>query len=296
MCRSKKSSKYFNLLWGCAHATALAALTLVLTTPFASAGPVRPAEIPLAAYLGPTVSMRATIGGVEGTFMFDTGAGVSSVTPAFAAKIGCAPWGRIAMFKMTGERVTMARCDLVRVRVDGRASVRPTVGVFDLMALLPKEALVVDGLLGLDIFDGQAITLDQQRRVIVVETPASLSRRAAQGRELPIRLVRDAQGLALTVDAAVTTPKGTAWMELDTGNFGGFIIGEHMAPLFGLDPKSRTAQHVTLTIAGVAAHGDADVKDLIMDGNIGQRFLRLWLVTLDLKNARVWLAPTKATP
>jgi hypothetical protein len=195
------------------------------------------------------------------------------------------------MFKMTGERVTMTRCDNIRVRAGGGAAVRPTVGVFDLMALLPKEAPVVDGLLGLDIFDGQAITLDQRRKAILVETPASLARRAAAGRALPIRLVRDAQGLALTVDAAVATPKGNAWMELDTGNFGGFIIGEHMAPLFALDPKSRATQQVTLTIAGVAAQGDAEVKDLIMDGNIGQRFLRQWLVTLDLKNTRAWIAP-----
>jgi hypothetical protein len=192
---------------------------------------------------------------------------------------------------MTGERVTMTRCDGVRVEAGERASVRPTMGVFDLMALLPKEAPVVDGLLGLDIFDGQAITLDQNRKVIVIETPASLARRAAAGRPLPIRVVRDAQGFALTVDAGVMTANGLAWMELDTGNFGGFIIGEHIAPLFGLDPKSRATQQATLTIAGIAAQGDADVRDLIMDGNIGQRFLRHWLVTLDLRHSRAWIAP-----
>jgi hypothetical protein len=32
---------------------------------------------------------------------------------------------------------------------------------------------------------------------------------------------------------------------------------------------------------------------LIMDGNIGTRFLINWDLTLDLKNGRAWLAPAR---
>lgn len=290
MCSSQKKFHGIKVLvWRC---RCVGWLTLGFSLAMASASPaVATTEIRLSAYLGPTVSLRATVNGTDGTFMFDTGGGVSSVTPAFAAKIGCSPWDRIAMFKMTGEQVNMPRCDNVRIGIGGHDTRRAVVGVFDLVALLPKEAPAIDGLFGLDVFDGQAITLDQQRGVIVIETKASLTKRMTAGRALPIRLVRDAQGLALTVDAGVQTAGGLAWMELDSGNFGGFIIGQHIAPLLSLDPKSREAQQVRLNIAGIDAAGDAEVKDLIMDGNIGQRFLRHWLLTLDLSHARAWLAP-----
>jgi hypothetical protein len=77
----------------------------------------------------------------------------------------------------------------------------------------------VDGSLGLDIFAHRTITI-VPRTAIVLETPSSLAARTKTARELPIRMLRDVEGIALSVDGAVRTSeasRGWNWTAA-TGN------------------------------------------------------------------------------
>jgi hypothetical protein len=48
-------------------------------------------------------------------------------------------------------------------------------------------------------------------------------------------------------------------------------------------------------VGGIAVTGNVRVNEtLIMDGNIGTRFLVNWDLTLDLEKSRAWLNPAKA--
>jgi hypothetical protein len=236
--------------------------------------------------------VRAVVGGREGRFLFDTGGGISAVTPAFAAAIGCEPWGRITGFRMGGDRLDLTRCDSVTVEIGGGKQKMPTIGVFDIMRFFPPNSDPIDGAIGLDVFANRAVTIDPARGELIVESQGSLAARMKAGREIAVRPVRDAQGLALTFDAGVKTPKGVAWMELDTGNVGTFVVATHIAPLLSLDPKVPEGQQVAMTLTGgIEAKGTARVIDCIMDGNIGQGFLNRWLLTIDCAHGRAWLAP-----
>jgi len=262
----------------------------------AAARDARPAAvIPLEPYVSGLTCVRAVVGGHAGRFLFDTGGGVSFVTPACAESIGCTPWGQITGFRMGGDRLDLMRCDSVTVEIGGIRRVMSTLGEFDLMRFFPPGAPPVDGAFGLDLFEDRAVTIDPVRSMLIVESPASLAERVRAGREIAVRRVRDAQGLALTLDAGVVTPKGIAWMELDTGSVGTFVVATHIAPLLGLDPKVHEGQQVDMKLTGgIDAHGAARVLDCIMDGNIGQGFLSHWLLTLDLAHGRAWLAPAGA--
>ena len=225
-------------------------------------------------------------------FLFDTGGGVTIVTPQTARLIGCRPWGQVTGFRLTGERVDMKRCDGARFDLGQIGVMAPTAGVFDINAFAERGWTRLYGSLGLDAFAGQAITIRPMAQEIVVETPASLRRRMAGAVEVPIRIVRDAQGVALSVDAAVVTTDGLAWMELDTGNQGSLIVGRPIASLLGLDPAAKSPQPLHMTLAGgVAVQGACRVGDFIMDGDIGASFLKDWDLTLDLGAGRAWLEP-----
>jgi Aspartyl protease len=257
----------------------------------ASASADEPVVIPLENYLNTLSAMHAAVGGHDGLFLFDTGEGISALTPQFAAKIGCKPWGQVTGYRMSGERADMPRCDSVTFAIGGARFTAPIAGVFDINTLLPKES-PVDGSLGLDIFAGQTVTIEPHASRIVVETPESLAARIRGATEIPARIVRDAEGVALEVDAAVKTPAGQAWMELDTGNGGTLVVANHIAPLFGLKTGQKEPQPASFELAGggITVSGDARVRDLIMDGNIGKRFLDNWNLTLDLAHGRAWLA------
>jgi hypothetical protein len=169
--------------------------------------------------------------------------------------------------------------------------------VFDIMKFMPADVPRIDGSIGLDVFAGRAVTLSLADKKLIVESPSSLLARAKRGQEVPIRFVREAGGVALAVYAAVPTSEGMAWMELDCGNGGANVIGKHLAALLKLDPDKKEPQPASFTLAGgVPVEGMARVNEtLIMDGNIGARFLIKWDLTLDLAKGHAWLSPASTT-
>jgi hypothetical protein len=241
------------------------------------------------------LTVRASVNGHERTFAFDSGEGVSMISPELAQAIGCKPWGQVTGIRMNGERIDAPHCDDITFDVAGQHLAAPSVIVFDLMKFFKPGEPRLDGSLGFDLFAGRAITFEFSGRSIVLESPASLATRVAHGTEVPIRIVRDAEGLALTVDVGVPTPEGMAWMELDSGGGNSIIIGKHIASLFKLDPESKGMQRVSFTLAGkIPVIAPARVMDhMIMDGNINVPFLRNWDVTLDFATGRAWVAPAK---
>ncbi len=241
------------------------------------------------------MTMLAKVRGHEGNFVFDTGGGISYVSPAFAQMVGCNLWGQITGFTLVGQRLDMQHCDGLSFEVEGHSFGAPSSGVFDLMKFMPPNVPRIDGSIGLDVFAGRAVTLSLAQRKLIVESTSSLAARARAGKEIPIRIQREAGGVSLSVYVAVPTSAGMAWMELDSGNGGANVIGKHLAALMKLDPDKKEPQPASFMIAGgIPVEGMARVNEkLIMDGNIGTRFLINWDLTLDLGRGRAWLTAAK---
>lgn len=232
----------------------------------------------------------ATVNGRSGTFLFDSGIGTTAITPAFAASIGCKPWGKVTGFRATGERLDLPRCNAAKVMVGSSSVTLPQLTVIDLSRFMGPQAAGLSGAVGLDALQRLVVTLDVAHHQLIIEDAASLTklRRSATG--VPIRLVRQAEGAALTVDMAVPTASGPTWMELDTGNYGPSLVDKTVAVLFGLDPTSAKTQELRAPVQGtLAVSGPVIVKDLILDGNLGRDVLRHWLVTLDFANGQGWI-------
>lgn len=251
-----------------------------------------PVVVPVSRYLDAIPSVEVMVDGNPHRFLFDTAGGITVGTPALADSIECAPWGRITGHRMRGDRIDGQRCDEVEMQVSGVPLQLESMLVWDLSKLLPPNAPPLAGSMGLDAWQGRAITLDLGNGELVVETPASLALRVKDAVEVPVRFGREIQGLALVPFVAVETPKGRLWMELDTGSTGKLIVGSHTADVLGLDPAIKDGQATTITLAGgIEVQAKAKVEDLIIDGNIGAPMLRQWAVTIDLANERLWIAP-----
>jgi len=246
-------------------------------------------------------TVRARVRGQKGVFLWDTGEGVSMVTPAFARRVGCTPWGQVTGYRMTGDRMDTPHCDNMVFDVSGTHLAAPSVIAYDIAALTKPDAPPLDGALGLDIFAGHALSFQLVRGTLTVESAASLAARVAPARgavEVPVRIVRDAEGVALSVDLPVQTPAGTAWMELHSGNSGpSTFVARYLAGQFGLDTTRTVPQPVRIAFGGrtgprVQVETVArTLPGMAMDGNLGVTFLRQYDVTLDLATGRAWLAP-----
>jgi hypothetical protein len=234
--------------------------------------------------------VEAVISGHRGTFLFDSGVGTSAVTPATAEAIGCKPWAKVTGFRATGERLDLPRCNPASIVIGSTTTKLPQLSIIDLTRFMGAGAAGLSGIIGLDALAGRVVTLDVAGHQLAIEDATSLAGIRRTATEVPIRLVRDAEGAALTVDMGVPTRSGISWMELDTGNYGPSMVDKSIAGLFGLDPALASAQQWQVPLSGsIAISGPVVVKDLILDGNLGRDVLRHWLVTLDLANGRGWI-------
>ena len=238
------------------------------------------------------LKVHAIVAGHAGTFLFDSGSGFSNISPGFASTIGCHPWGQITGFRMTGQRLDVQHCDHVTLSLAGRSFSLRAVGVFDLSKYLPSEVGPIDGTIALDLFANKAFTFSYGGHFIRLLDRNDLALRSKRLKALPLHVVRDAEGLALTVNFPVITSAGTAWFELDSGNTSPFtIVSKAIAPLFGLTADDKGAPWICVHLADAARfQGKARVLDLILDGNLGTSFLSSHDVTIDLERATAWVS------
>lgn len=237
-------------------------------------------------------TLTATVGGRQRRYLFDTGGGLSFVSSATATAAGCTPWGRITGYNMFGKRGDGPRCDSIAFDIGGRRYAPPVTGIIDMGMLNPRDS-ALDGIIGLNMFADRALTLDLATGRIVVESDESLAERVRGMTPLPVRINREVAGFALSVYAGVPSERGTLWLELDSGNGGTVLVSKPVARLLGLDPDAKEKQHADFLVVGSARARteDAYTPDMIMDGNLGMPFLKNWVVTLDLRTGRGWLAP-----
>jgi hypothetical protein len=228
------------------------------------------------------------VSGQAARMIFDTGAGLTSITPEFAARIGCAPFGHVTGFRMNGERVSFRRCPATDMTA-GAFRVNAELGVFDLAAVLPEGLPHVDGVMGLDVFRDTAITLEGLER-LRIESRASL-RRTTRGLEpARMRLLSDLSG-SLTAFVPVATSKGDAWLLLDSANLDGVRLHPWTHEALLPEGESRGEEStVTLSVEGAETVTVVPRVDsaLIYDGALDAAFMRDYVITIDLTQERIW--------
>lgn len=243
-------------------------------------------------------AVEAEVGGRKGLYLLDTGAGITLVSPESAKRAGCEPWGRLTGYNMMGNRSQGPHCaDGVAITIGGVTAKPPITGLINMAANNPRDA-GLDGIIGLNLFEGRTVTFDFAAGVMTLESEASRAARIAGMRPLRIRLKREIDGGALAVMAAVPSKKGTLWFELDSGNGGTVLASKPIAELVGMNPALEGKQPADFEVMGGirATTADAFTPDMIMDGNLGMPFLRNWVVTLDLARGLAWIGRPPVPP
>lgn len=269
----------------------------------ATAAPPQPIVLPLGTYADTALkTISGEIGGHTIPFLFDTGGGLTLLTPEAAKTLGCQPFGKVTDFRADGEQISMQRCGPVTLRL-GDYAVTGEVGVFDLMGLIRGQVErarkqghdvpmppTIGGLVGLSSFKDQAITLDYAHDRVIVETPASLRARVAQMHPINLRVATHASGgTDLFVQAKADT--GTLWLQLDSGNNGPTGLAPHAIKQLGIVLPKGESKTINLNLVGL---GEVPLKvirrSMIYDGQLGSGLFRKLVLTIDLKRGLAWAA------
>jgi hypothetical protein len=242
--------------------------------------------------LGNVPTLEVVINGKARSFYFDSGGGVSAISPALAKEIGCVPFGGQAAYNAGGAKFTIKRCENVMMNIGGYA-VKKDVTVFDPMPFFPNAKGLIEGSIALDAFDNQVITIDLIKNRLRVETEKSFKNRIKDMKPLASRLSREVSGFSLDVFVAANTPKGKIWMLLDTGNTNKMLFTSTAQEILGVNLKSETGEKLTkpvkLDLVGLGSvEADSRERDMIYEGMLSYEVIEKMLFTIDFQTGRMW--------
>jgi len=256
--------------------------------PSLSSRAAKPITIPLHRYQGRLRTVRVMIGGGSHEFLFDTGGGLTLVSPAVAGRARCAPSGRSVGYRMSGERLDTPLCTgTIPMALGAWHTAVAGAGVLDVMKLLPAGWPPLSGVISLHTFAGRPITLDLAHDRLIVETPPSLAARVRGMTPLEGRLATGMDGAAVSLFVAARVDGGKLWLELDSGNLDMVLLAPHAARLLGV---GNAPADVTLRLApSHVLKAPARRRELIYDGVLSEGAIARDVYTMDLATGKLWV-------
>ena len=252
-----------------------------------------PLEIKLDhALLGKTPTVEVVVNGKTRVFYFDSGGGLSGISPALAKEIGCTPLGEMVGYNAGGMKFTGPRCEDVALDIGGLKVTRD-VGVFDPNQFFPDAKNRLDGSIALDAFDNQALTMDLTGNRLIVETEKSLKARTKQMKPLTARLSREIGGATLDIFIAAQTPNGRIWMLADTGNTNKMLFTPSAQKQLGINFDDAVGEkRIKPVKINLINLGEIEMESrervMIYDGMLNYDLLAKMVLTADFRTGKIW--------
>ncbi|WP_126243398.1 retropepsin-like aspartic protease [Chitinophaga rhizosphaerae] len=141
-------------------------------------------EIPFQVTASGHILLKATVSGVEGNFIFDTGAGITVFTKAFFDKLKNTQRedGGYVGFRATGERLDI---DLYRVR---DVAFGPLKKAEEEVSFLDANLGGIDGIIAVKLLEDQPFTIDFTQNVLRFENRQTLASIRKSAKIVPLQL------------------------------------------------------------------------------------------------------------
>jgi hypothetical protein len=242
--------------------------------------------------LGKVPTIEVFFNGKKRLFYFDSGGGISAISPALAKEIGCEPFGEMTAYNAGGMKFSAKRCEDVAMKI-GDFAVKRDVAVFDPMQFFPKATTQMVGSIALDAFDGQLVTLDFKGDRLWVEGEKSFKRRIKEMKPLVSRLSREGGGGTLDVFIAAQTPRGRIWLLYDTGNTNKLLFRPSAQEQLGINFKDavgdKKIKSVKFDMIGLGAiEAEAREREMIYDGMLSYEIIERMVWTIDFRTGKTW--------
>ncbi|MCG2431861.1 aspartyl protease family protein [Aequorivita xiaoshiensis] len=283
-----------------------AALFILFTTlNYAQVKTDKKIEIPFTQTSNGHIIISASINGIQGSFIFDTGAGINLLTKKFADKV--------TDLEKTHHFYTGHRATGEEIQSDLWNSKNLKIGDFK----INKEIFAVydidfplDGLISLTPFKDKPITIDFENKILSIETERSMNQSMAdKDFEMPIQINNDRDiriGIATTIKLNDTL---TLNVSLDSGaGFNVFRFSSRFMENLGVDkesieseykqsmfkPENGNQYYYTTLSKMTDINNNVSVRDFkvtFIDGLIYEGILGInWIgkkITIDIPNKRL---------
>lgn len=251
------------------------------------------------------VQIPARVGQRDCELLFDSGIGVTIISPRLAEAVGAAPLDEtVSGRRMSGQEVSLPLVRLPEISVGGFTVSDHVAGVLDLGAAASGSA--IDGILGLDLFADACVTIDPVRQRFTVSDSAPEG-----GVVVPVEVRRD-QG-SVVMFAPLELPSGrVVTMEVDSGSAALILDNRYLSDcqialddsrideVQGTDETGQSFTRRFITIDGsvqipgeaLTTHREPRVmfQQIIHDGLIGTDFLNHFCYSFDVPQEHLVLS------
>lgn len=162
----------------------LLSICLALCIPVVSFSQSQKNEIPFTLLESGHILVKAKIDGVEGNFIFDTGAGLTVFVKSFFEKLKQVTKedGGYTGFRATGERLDI---DLYKVK---NVEFGPVKKAVEEISYLDANLGGIDGILSLKLVESMPFTIDFDKKVLRFESAQTLSYIRKKAKSIPVQL------------------------------------------------------------------------------------------------------------
>ena len=244
-------------------------------------------------YVGNLKQVEVMVGRDTLRLLFDTGGGETFISPAVARRLGKTVYGNATTFRMSGERLHYQLVDSVTLRIGSKAYYHPTMGVWDLMSILPPGLPPIDGVLSLKTFAGRVLSMDLAAGKLVVETEASYRVAVKKMTLLPSRFATGMNGGELTIFLGVRHKNRPYWLLFDSGNLNDLLLSHHSASEWGLQSDTVTVRRqlgiLPLSLGKKKWEGAAASEKIIYDGALNYNLLSRSRYLIHFGRKEVWM-------
>jgi hypothetical protein len=168
-----------------------------------------------------------------------------------------------------------------------------TVGVWDVMSILPKDLPKIDGVLSLKTFQYKIFSLDLSGNCLVVETQASLQKKRKRMTLLPTRFATGLDGNELTIFTGIPRDRHLYWFLFDSGNLNDLLLSHQTAATWMLQTDTVTQRKelgtVSVLLGNRKMQGKAASEKIIYDGALNFALLQQAKFTIDFRRKQLWM-------
>ena len=256
--------------------------------------------IVLKKYVGNLKKVNLSVNGKSFCFLFDTGGGETFISPEVANYLNKTIYGNATGFRMTGEAINYRKCDSVLLTVNSTKLFHPSIGVWDISKVLPKELPKVDGVLSLKSFSDKIITLDLANDRIILETPVSWLRKIKKMTLLNSRFANGQDGNELIILLGILRQRHLYWFLFDSGNLDNLLLSHSTAAEWGIQRDTITqrseAGTVTIRIGNKNFSHEASARSLIYDGSLNYSIISKSEFLINFSKKQIWMYLNRVNP
>lgn len=244
-------------------------------------------------YFGNLKKVDISVNGKICSFLFDTGGGETFISPEVANFLNRPVYGNATGFRMTGEMIHYRKCDSVLLKINSTGFFHPSIGVWDISGLLPKELPKIDGVLSLKSFSDMILTLDLANDRLILETPASYKSKIKSMALVTSRFANGQDGNELIVFLGLFKQRHLYWFLFDSGNLDKLLLSYTTASEWAIqsDTITQRMEHgrINLQVGRKNFEVEAASQSLIYDGALNYSIISRAIFLINFPKRQIWM-------